>query len=131
MNVFDMMFFLAILIGVLIGIGLGVHVAFRLSERDSYDDDDYYAPPKATPSTKSKRKSSSPSEGEEQPKKKFFHKSEQYKECKLKSRMQQPDTSFAEFNCQFTGENHKDRLKKEMQGQDNAYHYLAKENKDG
>lgn len=54
MNVFDMMFFLAILIGVLIGIGLGVHVAFRLSERDSYDDDDYYAPPKATPSTKSK-----------------------------------------------------------------------------
>lgn len=128
MNTFDMLFFLAILIGVLIGIGLGVHAAFRLSGHDSYDDDDYYAPPKATPSTKSKRKSGSPSE-EEQPKKKFFHKSEQHKEAKLKSRMQQPNTSFAEFDCQFTGENHKDKLKKEMKGQDNAYHYLSKESK--
>ena len=129
MNTFDMLFFLAILIGVLIGIGFGVHAAFRLSEHDSYDDDDYYAPPKATPSTKSKRKSDSPSEDEEQSEKNFFRKSKQHREAKLKSRMQQPDTSFAEFNCQFTGENHEDKLKKEMRGQDNAYHYLSKESK--
>lgn len=121
MGTFDMLFFFAILIGVLIGIAGGVHIAFTLADRG--DDDDSYL---VRTSSKPKATDDENASGltQEEPKKLSKR---QRKKLGTKVKGKQNSPSFADFECQFTGEDPTDKLQREMKEQESSYNYLNEE----
>lgn len=123
MTTFDMLFFFAILIGVLIGIACGVHIAFVLADGDDEDGPYPVSRPSKTDTAKSKNETGLT---QEEPKEKKLSK-KQRKKLGTKVQGKQTSPSYADFECQFTDEDHTEKLQREMKGQESSYNYLGEE----
>lgn len=125
MNAYDIIFMVVLLISILAGIGLGVHVGFRLAQ-DRYEGKSaskYRAGKKLSESKRDVR-------GAETESRKSKHKSGDG--AGLSKRMKRQDElSFAEFECQFTGEDPAKKLERVRGEQDAAYNCLEKKAEQG
>lgn len=126
MTVLDL-FTVVVAIGVLVGIALGVHIAFCLADPDRKDadgseDNPYFVEQKITPSTADK---SYKEKKEKKPHISF--KGHKDKKSSLKEKVKQPEMSFSQFACQFTGEDPEEKLNAAMHQQDESYHFLGED----
>lgn len=111
MTLYDIIFLVLTLLAVLTGIALGFHISFRLAE-NRYEGKDRKVYHASSKSTQIRRDA-----GIEQERK--------TRKSKLRERVKRKDaTSFAEFNCEFTGEDHAKKLERVMSEQDEAYNCL-------
>ena len=123
MTILDI-FAVVVAIAVLVGIGLGVHFAFQFSDPDNreegggVEEQPYFEEQKVTSSTAEPKVESEKLNFGSALKKK------RKKDKKLAEKVKQPTTSFAEFDCQFTGENPQDKIRGTMHQQDDSYHVL-------
>lgn len=121
MTLFDMLFFLAILIGILAGIAGGVHTAYLL-EDDEDEKNEMRRVAASTGVARDKHRYSGDSASTQKNERKK-------KDGRLSSvlRGRQSKQPFSEFECQFTDEDHDEKLSRVMGEQDEAYHILSKE----
>lgn len=116
MTLFDIMFYLVILLGVLAGISLGVHAAFRMADERAETSSPHEV---RTPSGRSRQTGG---EGESE---KASRKAGRGGKSTLSKRVRKQDrVSFSEFDCEFTGEDHAEKLNRIMSEQDGAYNCL-------
>lgn len=116
MRAFTIVFFTVILLCILIGVGGGFHMAFMLAKG------------KPPPPRKNKTIDGGPKQ--HKPKKRWLDRPWASKDKGLSSKIHKQDgQSFAEFDCQFTGEDPDDKLKQARGAQDNSYNCLNKETK--
>lgn len=114
MEPFTIALFTIILICILAGIGAGFHLAFTTARE---------RPPKAR-----KNKAVDEQTEEKKEKKPWISRPWVSKDKHLSSKIHdQSGQSFAEFDCQFTGEDPDEKLQRARSSQDDSYNCLQKE----